>query len=701
MADIRIKDLATTAASTASDDFVAVDGSANGTRKLNAYSPTFGGNVVANGSLTASDLILGTSGPSAKSSIAARAARQGLVFDGTTIAENVALPAFGTSDFTFSAWVYQPTLAAAYLCSSTGGADDVFMYLSGTGTFQWWSNGVARATSSAGSISAGKWTLLTATRTGGTTTLYANGISVGSGADTQNITSSINRLGGRSNSTNILNGALIPLIYNRAMSAAEVVALYEAGVPAGSDYNTASNTSVLTGANSDFSSAGNWVVSGGTTISGGKLNLSNLAVAYNPLAKLTQGLRYKLTITIDSITAGSVQYYDGVNWNTIATTAGTYTVEFTCAGTYAAGLHLRTNGGNAVLDTALYYQLGLLLAPDAGQAGNGLTWYDTSGNAANITLPASGVTWNVPTSGKMSGLLEIKTVNNTYSGGALKITDQVGNSTFITRANGTTYISADGTTDHFLLSSSGAGTLAGNLTVSGTGTSSVRGTWLVGTSAFSSVQSIAATLTDTYSLYRGTPDGTGFEHSRVLGGRDTSSASTYASFLAFYTEAKASGTTDTSTEKMRLLANGNLLLGTTVNSGALLQVGTNTTTSAGGMIFGTDTRLYRANAGQLYLDAPASTSGAFWVNGGSGNASASINLYPQGTGLAQVSAVGANSLLLRTNNTTALTLDSSQRCILAGALRLNNAYTAGAPTATGYVTLQDSAGNTYKVLVGT
>ena len=248
---------------------------------------------------------------------------------------------------------------------------------------------------------------------------------------------------------------------------------------------------------------------------------------------------------------------------------------------------------------------------------------------------------------------------------------------------------------------SGAVTLAGNLTVSGTGTSSVRGTWLVGTSAFSSVQSIAATLTDTYSLYRGTPDGTGFEHSRVLGGRDTSSASTYASFLAFYTEAKASGTTDTSTEKMRLLANGNLLLGTTVNSGALLQVGTNTTTSAGGMIFGTDTRLYRANAGQLYLDAPASTSGAFWVNGGSGNASASINLYPQGTGLAQVSAVGANSLLLRTNNTTALTLDSSQRCILAGALRLNNAYTAGAPTATGYVTLQDSAGNTYKVLVGT
>lgn len=49
MADIRINALATTAASTASDDFIAVDGSANGTRKLNAYSPTFGGNLTVNG----------------------------------------------------------------------------------------------------------------------------------------------------------------------------------------------------------------------------------------------------------------------------------------------------------------------------------------------------------------------------------------------------------------------------------------------------------------------------------------------------------------------------------------------------------------------------------------------------------------------------------------------------------------------------
>ena len=53
MADIRIKDLTTTASSTASDDFIAVDGTTNGTRKLNAFSPTFGGNATVAGTLTA------------------------------------------------------------------------------------------------------------------------------------------------------------------------------------------------------------------------------------------------------------------------------------------------------------------------------------------------------------------------------------------------------------------------------------------------------------------------------------------------------------------------------------------------------------------------------------------------------------------------------------------------------------------------
>lgn len=49
MADIRINSLPTTAVASSSDDFLALDGTTNGTRKLNAYSPTFGGNVTVSG----------------------------------------------------------------------------------------------------------------------------------------------------------------------------------------------------------------------------------------------------------------------------------------------------------------------------------------------------------------------------------------------------------------------------------------------------------------------------------------------------------------------------------------------------------------------------------------------------------------------------------------------------------------------------
>ena len=49
MGNIRIKDIATTAASTASDDFIAIDGATNGTRKLDIYNPTIGGNATISG----------------------------------------------------------------------------------------------------------------------------------------------------------------------------------------------------------------------------------------------------------------------------------------------------------------------------------------------------------------------------------------------------------------------------------------------------------------------------------------------------------------------------------------------------------------------------------------------------------------------------------------------------------------------------
>jgi len=661
MADIRINALATTATTPASDDFLALDGTAQGTRKILATN-------IAN---NVTDVVFGTSGPSAKSSIAARAARQGLVFNGTTIAENVALPAFGTSDFTFSAWVYQPTLAAAYLCSSTGGADDVFMYLSGTGTFQWWSNGVARATSSAGSISAGKWTLLTATRTGGTTTLYANGVSVGSGADTQNITSSINRLGGRSNSTNILNGTLIPVVYNRALSAAEVVALYEAGVPAGTDYNTASNTSIITGANSDFSSdTGYWSKTGTASIGSGVCTLPGVSSIYRS-GLTTVGKRYRVTVTLSG---GSVTITnaDVVTYGTISG-AGTGSLEFTAQTTSA--IQIVNYTGSITIDNVLLVPVGLLLAPDAGQAGGGLTWYDTSGNAANITLPASGVTWNVPSSRVLGGnwttsgnLTVSGTGTNLFGGGSRDAfvieSDTAGNGAFASAKNAAAndyeplsligetitlkYRSGvNSSTAGLTLTSTGT-TLAGNLTVSGTGASTVNGNLLI-------------TGTTNYTRIR--RDDTIIDFTNAA-------QSAYANAQIIANNLHLKGNNGTG---IYVNSSGNGLFGTTTDSSnGRIQLATHTT-SAGGIGFGTDTALFRSSAGILSIGDGTSTRGLI-INGAAANAQ--VLLFQQaGTEVARIGLSASTSLLFATGaNVTALTLDSSQNATFAGAITSSRPY---------------------------
>ena len=237
------------------------------------------------------------------------------------------------------------------------------------------------------------------------------------------------------------------------------------------------------------------------------------------------------------------------------------------------------------------------------------------------------------------------------------------------------YIAIDGSANGTRKLSVYSPTFGGNLTVSGTGTSSVAGSLVVnnatalGGGKISVLADLSAAngvvIKDSATSYAGNDNFVLLQNSAgtTVGGLTHPAAGSLGIWgnddIRFLTTASA-------TEMARINSTGNLLLGTTTDSGnGKLQLATHSDKS-GGIGFGTDTSLYRANAGQLYLDAPASTSGAFWVNGGSGNASAAINLYPQGTGTAQIGAVGATSLLLRTNNTTALTLDSSQNATFAG-----------------------------------
>lgn len=124
------------------------------------------------------------------------------------------------------------------------------------------------------------------------------------------------------------------------------------------------------------------------------------------------------------------------------------------------------------------------------------------------------------------------------------------------------------------------------------------------------------------------------------------------------------------------LSNGNLQIGTGVDSGALLQVGANTTTSAGGMVFGTDTFLYRVGAAQLQMGT--TTANLFF------GAAGSINY--NGTDFIVGTNTAAKGVILQSGaGTTALTLDSAQKATFAGAVRFST-YGAGSATF-------DSSGN--------
>jgi hypothetical protein len=409
MADIRINSLPSTATSFNTDDYIAIDGASAGTRRMLAANPPF------------SDVTLGTSGPSVKSTLSARAARQGLVFDGTAGATVASVPAFGTGDFTVSVWVRPNSLSVGYETYIVGGATGCFALRmeNTTGLLSFLKIGGGLLGTSSSGLTAGKWALVTLSRSSGSNQFYINGVAIGSAiSNSADYTVATTQIG---NTASVYPwvGGLSPLIYNRALSAAEVVALYEAGVPAGSDYpTTAAGTDNVT--NGNFSSSTGWAVGSAWTISGGvaTTNGTGDGGGATELAQTGKsfkaGQRVRVTYTLASVTSGSFRiiFYGGTSnvFTTTRTSSGTYTEEITLTGGATAfqttsGVTALNNG--ATLDNLSIVSLGLLLAPDAGQAGGGLTWYDTSGNAANITLPASGVSWNVPTSGKMATSLTI------------------------------------------------------------------------------------------------------------------------------------------------------------------------------------------------------------------------------------------------------------------------------------------------------
>ncbi len=263
------------------------------------------------------------------------------------------------------------------------GSSSVAFFVNGSGAVALYDriSSSTKAITANGVVTAGKPCFVTYTRAG---QIYVNGLASGAVvADTSNYTGTIGSVGQNYDGSQRFSGFLAVNIYNRSLSASEVVALYEAGVPAGSDYpTTAAGTDNVT--NGNFSSSTGWAVGSAWTISGGvaTTNGTGDGGGATELAQTGKsfkaGQRVRVTYTLASVTSGSFRiiFYGGTSnvFTTTRTSSGTYTEEITLTGGATAfqttsGVTALNNG--ATLDNFSIVSLGLLLAPDAG-LGTGL-----------------------------------------------------------------------------------------------------------------------------------------------------------------------------------------------------------------------------------------------------------------------------------------------------------------------------------------
>lgn len=261
-----------------------------------------------------------------------RAPRQALAFDGATSAA-FTTPVLGTGDFCVSAVVNPSSLASPV--AIMGGVNNSFsFFVQTTGALTSSKTNVANNTSSTGVIAAGIVSHVAYSRLSGVGTYYINGVAAGTTTDAQNYSEAVTQLGSAASAYYFLGSVSGFYPFNRALSAAEVLALHQEGAPRAADY------------------AAGLV---GTTV-----NATAMVI----------GRRYRILVVGTTTFTSHGATANTVGTEFIATSVGTGT------GTTTA--------------------IGLLCAPDANQPGAGLEWLDASGNRAHLTLPTSGVRWTLP-----------------------------------------------------------------------------------------------------------------------------------------------------------------------------------------------------------------------------------------------------------------------------------------------------------------
>ena len=355
---------------------------------------------------------------------------QGLAFDETTGATINAT--IGNGDFSVFVDV-NPAAISEYKWIFHGAANAFGLFINpGSYSIQSSLVGIGDNTVSTGALTVGITSRIGYVKSGSTATYYINGVAAGTTTDSRNYSVATTSLGGTSH---FFKGILRPIgILNRALSAAEVLALYQSGAVASGDYpKQIAGTALITGNSSTFASGvGSWVVQGAASIANttNKMSVTGVASATDgtkiSVFAANSPNKYRLTVTISNLVGGTTIGVLDAGANQVGSLVnGVNTLEFTNANTGGSNLFLVRGSSGAVtsFDVAAvtFTPLGALLAPDSAQVGGGLAWYDTSGNAANITLPATGVSWSLPTSGKAFSLSLASTTAGSSGAGALVV----------------------------------------------------------------------------------------------------------------------------------------------------------------------------------------------------------------------------------------------------------------------------------------
>ncbi len=363
--------------------------------------------------------------------------------------------------------------------------------------------------------------------------------------------------------------------YNRALSAAEVLDLYRNGIAFADKWgsqNSIVNETVWTGATGATPPTG-WTLNtpGTFTIfdSGDGIPYNYcLKIAHNgtntnpdiyKLFVVTPGKKYRVAAYFkhgSSSSGGTISFGSTVNgtnyanWTSLVDASWTkYSIEVTaitdtmCVRCYVV---TSTSGQYDLFDEISVYEIGCTLALEPEGIQNNL-WYDSSSNALNASYPATG--WSL--------------TRKMYHGQDL---NPVASPTFAT-------IKATSLTDGYIPKHTSDAVGLANSPIYTDGTNigvgtvvpgykfSVQTETLYGASGNIANGGVINGAASSALLFRTTPDGSGYLYSKIIGVRDTENY--YQSGLAFYTESKTSGTTDTSAERMRINHLGNVGIGTT------------------------------------------------------------------------------------------------------------------------------------------